>query len=282
MHHNVPEPSMRLSFLPRLLATATLATLLAACGSGPRGAHPMPPSSTAPTDPASQLQAYDWDLTAAYDDRGQAAPMAPPVGRPAPRLHFAGDRLSVQNLCNTVGAGYTLDGERLQVGRPLSTLRVCADRALMALEQQVAAQLPQAQRYALGASGTPAQLSLHFTDGSRWELTGVPTPATRYGAAGEQVFLEVAPERVACTPPLMRNAPCLRVREVRFADNGIRQGVGEWRLLQGEIEGYQHQRGIRNVLRLQRYPLASKGQPATDGPRHAYVLDLVVESERVR
>ena len=72
------------------------------------------------------------------------------------------------------------------------------------------------------------------------------------------------------------------LREVRFADNGIRQGVGEWRLFQGEIEGYEHQRGIRNVLRLQRYPLASKGQPATDGPRHAYVLDLVVESERVR
>ena len=80
----------------------------------------------------------------------------------------------------------------------------------------------------------------------------------------------------------VRRGQCLRVREVRFADNGIRQGVGEWRLFQGEIEGYEHQRGIRNVLRLQRYPLASKGQPATDGPRHAYVLDLVVESERVR
>ena len=118
---------------------------------------------------------------------------------------------------------------------------------------------------------------LHFADGSRWELAGSPTPATRYGSAGERIFLEVAPERVACNHPLMPNAQCLRVR---YADNGVKQGVGEWRILQGEIDGYQHERGIRNVLRVQRYPLAQSGQLPADAPSHAYVLDMVVESER--
>ena len=39
---------------------------------------------------------------------------------------------------------------------------------------------------------------------------------------------------------------------------------------------------IRNVLRLQRYSLARNGQLPADAPSHAYVLDMVVESERTR
>ena len=266
------RPTSALKILPAL----ALATLVSACGSTPPAAS-MAPNAT------RQLQAYDWDLTTAYDGRGQVARHWQLAGRPAPRLHFEGNRMSVQNLCNSVGADYRLDGDHLQVSHPLSTKRACADRELMALEQQVATQLPQAQRYELrGGGADPAQLVLHFTDGSRWELAGAPTPATHYGAAGEQVFLEVAPERVACKHPLMPNAQCLRVRDVRYGDNGVKQSVGEWRFFYGEIEGYQHERGVRNVLRLKRYPLAKNGQLPADAPSHAYVLDMVVESERVR
>lgn len=268
------HPTSAFKILPALV----LATLMAACGS----TAPMPPAPL-PSNAAQQLQAYDWDLAAAYDGRGQAVPSWQLAGRPAARLHFEGNRVAVQNLCNVVGAGYTLNGDRVQVSHPMSTKRACADRELMQLEQQVATQLPQAQRYELrGGGAAPAQLVLHFTDGSRWELAGAPTPATRYGAAGEQVFLEVAPERVACHHPLMPNAQCLRVRDLRYGDNGIKQSVGEWRFFYGEIEGYQHERGIRNVLRLQRYSLAKNGQLPADAPSHAYVLDMVVESERVR
>ena len=279
MHHNESEISMHLTTtLPKILSAAALAALLAACGSSPQGAPVTPSSSSsAVVDATRQLQAYDWDLTAAHNGQGQAAPGWQLAGRPATRLHFEGNRVSVQNLCNMVGAGYTLDGDRMQVSRPMSTMRACADRDLMDLEQRVAAQLPQAQRYELRGDAAAPQLVLHFTDGSRWELAGSPTPATRYGSAGERIFLEVAPERVACNHPLMPNAQCLRVRDVRFADNGVRQSVGDWRIFQGEIDGYQHERGIRNV---QRYPLAQSGQLPADAPSHAYVLDMVVESER--
>ena len=262
----------------KALAAVFLTTLLAACGSNPQVAPVAPPSSA--SDPARTLQTYDWDLAAAYDGRGQAAPGWQLAGRPAARLHFEKDGLSVQNLCNRVGASYTLDGQRLTVNRPMSTLRACADRELMGLEHRVAAQLPQAQRYELRSGAAAPRLVLHFADGSRWELAGSPTPATRYGSAGERIFLEVAPERVACNNPLMHNSQCLRVRDVRYADNGVKQGVGEWRIFQGEIDGYQHERGIRNVLRVQRYPLAQSGQLPADAPSHAHVLDMVVESER--
>lgn len=273
----------------KALAAATLATLLAACSSQPQGApmtQPPSPSSSvsSPSSSAHTLQAYDWDLVSAHDAQGQAAPGWLLAGKRALRLHFEGQRLSVQNLCNMMGAGYTLSGPNMQVGQFVSTKRACAERDLMDLEQRVASLLPQAQRLELrGATATSApQLTLWFADGSRWELAGAPTPATRFGSAGERLFLEVAPERVACNHPLMPQAQCLRVRDVRYADNGVRQGVGEWRIFQGEIEGYRHEPGMRNVVRVQRYSLARNGQLPADAPSHAYVLDLVVETERVR
>lgn len=245
---------------------------------------PSPSSTSSPSSSAHTLQAYDWDLVSALDARGKAAPGWLLAGKRALRLHFEGQRLSVQNLCNMMGAGYMLSGPNLQVGQFVSTKRACAERDLMDLEQRVASLLPQAQRLELrGATATSApQLTLWFADGSRWELAGAPTPATRFGTAGERLFLEVAPERVACNHPLMPQAQCLRVRDVRYADNGVRQGVGEWRIFQGEIEGYRHEPGMRNVVRVQRYSLARNGQLPADAPSHAYLLDMVVETERVR
>lgn len=276
-----------LKTLPAVLLTA----MVAACGSTPPGASmsatpsTLPAASAPAADAARQLQAYDWDLAAAFDGRGQPAPGWRLPNHTPTRLHFQDQQLSVRNLCNAIGAGYTLDGSRLQVARAMSTMRACAERELMDLEQRVIALLPQAQRYELRAATADKapMLVLHFADGSRWELAGTPTPATRYGSAGERVFLEVAPQRVACNHPLMPNAMCLRVREIRYGDNGVKQSTGEWRIFQGGIEGYTHEPGIRNVLRLQRYPLAKPGQPQpADAPSHVYVLDMVVESERVR
>ncbi|MES1154129.1 MAG: DUF4377 domain-containing protein, partial [Rhodanobacter sp.] len=52
-----------------------------------------------------------------------------------------------------------------------------------------------------------------------------------------------------------------------------------WQPLQQDIEGYVHEPGVRNVLRVKRYPLQ---RPPADAPSSAYVLDMVVESEIVR
>ncbi len=150
----------------KALAAITLAALLAACGSQPQGAPMTQPPSHSSTTPSSSLhaaptsahtlQAYDWDLVSAHDARGQAAPGWLLAGRSPLRLHFEAQRLSVQNLCNAMGAGYTLQGPGLQVGQPVSTKRACADRDLMALEQRVGALLPQAQRFELRSGGAAA------------------------------------------------------------------------------------------------------------------------------
>jgi len=248
---------------------AALAALLAtAC------AQPPGPPAAAPASLASALPAYDWDLSAAYDARGQRQPDLPlPEQRP-PQLQFGADRLTMQHLCNAISAGYRLTGERLEVGQGVMTRRLCADPALMALEQRLAAQLPQAEQLELlRGDGTAApRLVLRFADGARWELAGVPTPATRHGAPGERMFLKVAPDTVPCAPATP-NAPCLRVRELRYDSQGLRQSAGAWYVLQGGIEGFAHEPGLPKVLRVQCFPT-----PAG----RACALDMVVETERMR
>jgi hypothetical protein len=53
---------------------------------------------------------------------------------------------------------------------------------------------------------------------------------------------------------------------------------GAWQPFAETIEGYTHQPGVRNVLRLKRFDRA----PAGGGASFFYVLDLVVESETVK
>ena len=259
------------------VSALALAALMGACTSTPSQPEaPMPPTIAQHSTP--DLVSYDWNLTAAFDAQGQPDGRWLLAGREPLQLHFEDQRLSVRKLCNMLGAHFGTQGNDIQLTQTMSTKRACADQALMQLEQRVGQLLPTMKRYQLQAGATP-ELHLWFADGTRWQLTGQPTPQTQYGGPGERIFLEVAPERVACSHGVMKNAQCLRVREIRYADNGVKQSVGEWQMFYGEIQGWQHEKGLRNVLRINRY--AVKNPPA-DASAYAYVLDMVVETERMK
>ena len=69
---------------------------------------------------------------------------------------------------------------------------------------------------------------------------------------------------------------CLQVREIQYDDKGLKIGApGEFQHFYDSIEGYQHEPGIRNVLRVDRYTVEN---PPADASNRAYVLDMVVES----
>ena len=53
-------------------------------------------------------------------------------------------------------------------------------------------------------------------------------------------------------------------------------GDAEWGPMFEDIEGFTHEDGVRNVVRVKRYQVP---EPAADAPPQAYVLDMVVESE---
>lgn len=238
-------------------------------------ASPQAVVPEAQTTEEPPLDAYHWHLVdVSGADTGVLLRPDKPV-----QLDFNEQGLSVSHLCNGIHASWQAgpDG-RVSVGRGMSTLMACDDEGLMAAERRIGELLPLLERYSV-AAGDPPQLTLTGADGVELVLHGTPTAVTRYGGEGERLFIEVAAEKVSCNHPLMPEAQCLRVREVHFDENGLRAGEpGQWQVLPVPVEGFEHEPGVRNVLRVHRYRL--KDVPA-DAPAVAYVLDLVVETERI-
>ena len=277
------------------LALCCAATFgIVACSSnapaGAGGANPPTATAAAATvnSPASTIYAYHWDLAQVTDARG-AEQKDWRVGNPpkAARLTFVAPsqaspegRVLVANLCNNQSAGFQLQGESVKIGPVMGTMRACAEPGLMALEQRLGGKLPSASRLQIVSRDASAPVALlEFADGMRWRLVGQPTADTRYGGKPEQIFLEIAPEKVACNHPLIRNAQCLQVREIKYNAAGLKQAPGPWTPMYESIDGFEHEAGVRNVLRIHRY---ERKNPPADASKYAYVLDMRVETELVR
>lgn len=249
--------------------------VISACGTA------SPPAAQ-PAD-AGRLQtlgAYHWQLREALDAGSTASTGWSVAGQPALQMRFSGGQLLVSPLCNAMSAPYQVDGAKMTVSRPMATLMACQDPALMVLESRVGARLPEIRHWAVqpAAQGTAApQLTLLFDDGGRWLLDGQPTDETRYGSAGEQMFLEIAPERLPCSHPVMPDYKCLQVRTLGYTPQGLKDASGAWENFYSEIEGFTHEAGVRKVLRVKRF---TRTNAPADASKFAYVLDMVVESEQ--
>jgi len=263
--------------LPLLLAACPQATPDAAAP----GTATTPTTSTAPATPAgsdanAELGRYHWRLQDATDANGARIDALFVRADKPLQLDFADGRIGVANACNRMGGGYTLSGDTLTVARMASTMMACADPKLMALDGEIGKRLEGASKLALAAGDTPT-LTLATAAGDRLVFAGEPTAQTRYGGPGERMFLEVAAHAKPCSHPLIPDMQCLQVREVKYDDNGLKVGApGEFGNFYNAIDGYAHEDGIRNVLRVDRYEIKN---PPADTSRYAYVLDMVVESD---
>jgi hypothetical protein len=158
----------------------------------------------------------------------------------------------------------------------------------MELDSTVDALLRARPRMQLQAADSDApRLVLTTDDGDTLVFTGAPTAETRHGGPGEIAFLEVDATEIpaqdaSCSgiPTTHPGTPCLRVRERHYDAQGLRAGEpGPWQVWADTIEGYSHRPGVRNVLRVKRFP---PGQAPAGAASAAYVLDMVVESETIR
>lgn len=260
-----------------LRAALTLAlplALLTACASTTPGSTDNNGSSN--DSSAIALNAYHWQLSAATDKAGQPiTALQATAGQKPVQLDFS-DRISAYAGCNYLSGGYTVNGTSLSVGNMISTMIGCPQE--LALRDQVlgaALEKPLTIR-----TRTSQQLVLVTANGDVLDFKGVPTAETRYGGPGQTVFLEVGPQTKPCNHPLIQNMQCLQVRPVVYNEHSIKQPSSEaFSHFYGQIEGYEHQAGVRNVLRVKRYDIAN---PPADAPSQAYVLDMVVESENTR
>lgn len=255
------------------LLVPMLPLLLAACTDPPQ--EPASPPPTAAAIDAQTLAAYRWQLSEARDAQGKRIDALFARADQPLTLEFQPGRIGVGNSCNRIGGAYRIEGDKLAIDRLASTMMACADPALAALDQAIGqrleGQLPASVQRA------PEKLTLTTTGGDTLVFDGVPTPETRYGGPGERAFLEVAARTKPCSHPLIPDKQCLQVREVFYDDKGLKAGTpGEFRNFYDGIEGYAHEPGVRNVLRVKRF----KRDPApADASSVVYVLDMVVESE---
>ncbi|BDU20028.1 META and DUF4377 domain-containing protein [Dyella sp. GSA-30] len=246
---------------------------LAACAATP--AH----DRGAMTPDGSQLPRYHWALQQAQDKSGTHIDSLFARADAPLQLDFSAGRLSVANGCNRLGGSYSIKEDRLSVGPLMQTMMACPDSRLAAQDAAIGARLHDPLRFSIADADASPRLQLVTALGDTLVFQGQPTAQTRYGSEGETVFLEVAADTRPCSHPLIPNMQCLQVRERHYNANGVSDGQpGAWQPLYQNIEGYTHEAGIRNVLRVKRYPLHDV--PA-DAPSTAYVLDMVVESEAV-
>lgn len=277
--------------MTRLLLPALLALALAACSAPPppeTGAAPASsaPASAEPAPPAAAdqsttampaLRGHHWQLQSATSADGEPLDaLLVRADRPL-QLDFSADGVNVTNSCNAMHGRYALGAGTLQISALAGTMMACADARLMALDAAAGRVLAEVARFELDPAGP--QLVLTTSAGETLRFHGVPTAETRYGGEGTTEFLEVAPETVPCNHPLRPDARCLQVRALSYDADGLRTGEpGPWEVLGAPIEGYTHQPGVRNVLRVKRWKIEN---PPADASSIARVLDLVVETEVV-
>ena len=259
----------------RFLAAAVAALGLSACAS-----WPGPATSWEPLAPGAErtLEAHRWRLVSATDAQGRRIDGVTLPGDAAFGFSFPRSGVVIDGGCNTMRGDVRIEaGGRVRFGRMAATMKAC-DGTLMQADAALAKLLADPVQATIDGSAEP-RLRFVTAANETLVLVGHPTPETRYGA-GTTMFLEVAADRLPCSVPPMRMGTCLQVRDRAFDAKGLPVGTpGEWRAFAGEIEGYTHREGERNVLRVKRYERRSA--PA-DASRFVYVLDLVVESETVR
>ena len=220
------------------------------------------------------LESHRWTLASATDAQGRGLDALAGGGRPVV-FAFADARLNIEGGCNRLFGGYRVDGKRLDVGRLASTMMAC-EPALMKVDSTLGELLAQPATVDV-AMGAETTMRLVTAGGATLAFTGRMTPEARYGAP-TRIFLEVAAQTAPCPNPPAGASACLQVRERRYDDRGLVVGTpGAWQTFAEPIEGYTHQAGVRNVLRLKRFDRGAAG----GGSPFLYVLDLVVESEVV-
>lgn len=272
IHHRLPILALAL-LLPACTTAPSTQDASASTSSDADASMDAPSGALAKT-----LGEYRWRLESATDAQGRRIDALFPAADRALTLSFADDRVGVEGGCNRMGGAYTLDAQgRLRVARMNATMMACAP-PLMAADAAISERLAGPLDARIEESAPP-RLRLVAASGETLLFAGEATAETRYGGPGQVMFLEIAPQRVACSHPLIPDHRCLSAREVRYGADGVEQGPrGEWRPLYEDIEGYDFTEGTRNVLRVKRF---ERSDVPADASSTVYVLDMMVESETV-
>ena len=252
----------------KLIALAVLPLALAACQSNPVPQTGQNTLISPQHDIKMILSQYLWQ----YETTAELQPVV---------LTFQSDaKLFIKTSCNSMFTQWHLQGQNLTTGPMASTMIGC--QGATAQQEQFTAQLFNEKQ--------PAQISLDMTNveqpiltlisanGQTTRFIGRMTAETRYKTQAETIFLEISPQTKNCTGVAPQT--CLQVREIKYDQSGLKTQVDkDWSLFYDQIEGFEHQPDVRQIIKVKRYEIKN---PAADQSKYAYVLDMTVESEAIK
>lgn len=212
------------------------------------------------------LSAYQWST-----DTGASKPLV---------LNFGSDgRLGISTSCNGMATDWKVENNSILTGNIMSTQMACPNE--MMKQEGIAANLFSNHKapFTINLDDTnKPTLTIIDPKGEKLVFTGKMTPETKYQGQGQTIFLEVSPETKECTAGVMKKQ-CLQVREIKYADNGVKTQVDkDWTLFYDNIDGFTHTTDERQVVRIKRYEIKN---PAADQSKYAYVQDMIIEREAV-
>ena len=243
----------------------------------------------------ASLSRYRWTLISATDKGAQPLNRLLDI-KDQVRLSFSQyqgeNTLSYSVGCNTMSAGYELQGHTLTIEDGMSTKMSCGE--LNKAENDLSQLMQGESQLTLVVDNNSSKNEDSKNDNSKdvnlkinkpiltqvtsdattlvWE--GKLTSQAKYNSKGETVFWAVNAKKIACAEN--SSEMCLQVKPITYDDQGIKVSEGKWSAFTGEIDGYQHDGMHDEVLRLQRYQL-DYNESAED-EEYAYVLDAVIES----
>ena len=243
----------------------------------------------------ASLSRYRWTLISVTDKGAQPLNRLLDI-KDQVRLSFSQyqgeNTLSYSVGCNTMSAGYELQGHTLTIEDGMSTKMSCGelDKAendlsqLMQGESQLTLVVDNNSSINEDSKNDNSKdvnlksnkpiLTQVTNDATTLVWEGKLTSQAKYNSKGETVFWAVNAKKIVCAEN--SSEMCLQVKPITYDDQGIKVSEGKWSAFTGEIDGYQHDGMHDEVLRLQRYQL-DYNESAED-EEYAYVLDAVIES----
>ncbi|WII96035.1 META domain-containing protein [Moraxella haemolytica] len=263
---------MKTSFIKYSLAPLMLSALLAGCQahdtihatSIATAKDSVDDTTVVPTN--QMLAQYDWQLIRTEDKE-----VVPFLANTI--LDFKGNQLAFSVGCNRHLGEFTLSDGLLSLDKTsLIATRKSCESSLHQAENALITSLESAKLNFISTDKQATQATLAISSRGKSSLwQGKRKPDLLYG---ESVILywEIDAKPVVCAN---NTQECLKVRNIRYDNYGVKIGAGAWRYFDGKIEGYKHDLSLSQIIRLKAY-----GNTAThDTP--VYIYDGVVESSLV-
>jgi heat shock protein HslJ len=157
---------MSYRMLPRVLAAAGLALILAGCATHKGQAQAKGPAASNAATTSDSLAQTAWELTRWASREGSAKPL--PTERPI-QLNFVvtGDQYGVSGFggCNAYNGSYKLADRKLFVTVRATTRMACAAPAGADIEKAYLSALGKIASFTLDNGGAPRQMIFTISDG---------------------------------------------------------------------------------------------------------------------